>query len=713
MDAALEAMPSGGMILTVNRRLSLELKARYDWIQAERGHSAWESVAAISWSDWIASQFQTLVDHGVSDQILLGPHQSRMLWEQIIRHSDGANSILRPASAARMASEAWSLIHSWHISTEQLSEAANSESELFTTWASAFRRRCQRVGWLDAAVLPDLISQHLDAGGLTSPSEIILAGFDEITPQQQSILDLLQKKGCQLKFLAPPVHSGTAQRVQATDSAQELESAATWALRRLQLNSEARIGVVVPQLAELRTRVETTFQRCFHPDSLLPGSGNPLPAYNISLGIPLNLCPLVVDAFLILRLATGALPCGDLSQLLRSPFLAGGLVEREGRARLDLFLRGRIGERTISLDTLIRKGREFNRSEESSCKLILQALDAFRLRLDHLPRKQSPQGWIDEFNTLLSTLGWPCNETLNSTEYQQAWSFKQAMTAFQMLGQVQQNMGLQDAIGRLQTLAGETLFQPQGEAAPVQVVGILEAAGLRFDHLWVMGLSDDRWPPPATPNPLLPISLQRSLNLPHASPRRELEYAALITERVLASAPEVVVSHAASAGGNELRVSPLIAEIQLMTMEQLELVPTADVRRVGFGTAELEQMVDDTAPPLPPGSQLSGGSSLLADQSACPFRAFAKHRLGARLVEDPVSGVDARIKGIMVHRVLQELWGQLGSQEKLLHLGASELKQLVSDEVSKELSRLRPSRPETLAPRFVQMEQERVTELVG
>ncbi|MCP4128273.1 MAG: PD-(D/E)XK nuclease family protein, partial [Gammaproteobacteria bacterium] len=254
--------------------------------------------------------------------------------------------------------------------------------------------------------------------------------------------------------------------------------------------------------------------------------------------------------------------------------------------------------------------------------------------------------------------------------------------------------------------------QPQSEVAPVQVVGILEAAGLRFDHLWVLGLSDDRWPAAATPNPLLPITLQRELNLPHASSRRELEYTALITERILASAAEVVMSHATSDGGSELRVSPLIAEVPLASLEQLELAHTIDMRSLGFGAAELEQLVDDAAPPLPPGSHLRGGSGLLADQSACPFRAFAKHRLGAKVVEDPVSGVDARIKGIMVHRVLQRVWERLGTQEQLLRLAEPELRQLVDDEVGRELNRLRPSRPETLAPRFIQMEQERVTGLI-
>jgi len=520
MDSALADMSPERLILTVNRRLALEVKGRYDRNQAKLGRMAWESANTISWSDWMASLFQDLVEHGNTDQILLTSHQSRILWEQVILQFDRDDSILRPSSAARMANDAWGLIHSWGISTQQLTASATSETELFLEWADEYRHKCKRDGWLDSAVLPAFISQQLKDGVLTAPAEIFLAGFDEITPQQHSILELLKQKGCEISTLTPADHSTTATHYQAQDIAQELEAAARWALKRLQLNRAARIGVVIPQLAEVRSKVESTFRRCFHPGSILPGTGILPTIFNISLGVPLHQCPLVVDGFLLLRLATGDLPSGDISRLLRSPFLSGGSTEQQSRARLDAFLRSRVGERTMSLDTLIRMGREFSNRDDTGCPLFLQALDSYRLRLDHLPTKLSPQKWLAEFNHMLKGMGWPCYERLTSTEYQQAESFKQVMTTFQALGQLQQSMGLPEAITRLRSLAGETLFQPKGEEAPVQIVGILEAAGLRFDHIWVMGLSDDKWPAPASPNPLLPISLQRKLNLPHASPKR-------------------------------------------------------------------------------------------------------------------------------------------------------------------------------------------------
>jgi ATP-dependent helicase/nuclease subunit B len=716
MGNALEAGSQGSLILTVNRRLSLEIRSQYNRDQLARGRQVWESVNTISWSDWMQGLFQDLIDLGLSDLILLTQQQSNMLWERIIRHSDRDNAILRPASVARMANDAWGLMHAWGISAQQLSSAATSETERFLYWAEEFRGNCRRNKWIEQALLPDLIAQGLSEGYLNTPEEILLAGFDEITPQQQKMFDLLQDMGCKISYLLPGDHQGSVWRLQAVDITQELETAAGWAINRLQQNSGARIGIIIPQLDRLRTRVETIFRRCFDPMSIMPDAGDVQQAYNISLGVPLTQCPLVVDAFLILRFASGELTSDDLSRLLRSPFILGGADKKELKARLDAYLRSRVGERIISLDTLIRRCREFSRyaeGDDNACNILLAALEDFRRRLDHIPPMQSPQQWTDEFHALLNTLGWGRYDHMRSDEYQQLERFNQAMTSLQMLGQVQPTLELHDAIGRLHTIAQETLFHLQGGSnAPVQIVGILEAAGLEFDHLWVIGLSDDRWPAPASPNPLLPISIQRKFDLPHSSSQRELAYSKVITQRLLASAKEVVVSHAETDGENQLRVSPLVVHLPTLTLDDLVVTSVVDIRRFGFGSADLEEVMDNQAPTLPAGTHLTGGSGLLADQSACPFRAFANHRLGARAVEDPVSGVDARVRGIMTHRILQALWQQLKNKEGLLRMDDSKLAQLVSDVVDSELTRIKAMRPDTFAPRFIEIEQQRVARLI-
>ena len=60
---------------------------------------------------------------------------------------------------------------------------------------------------------------------------------------------------------------------------------------------------------------------------------------------------------------------------------------------------------------------------------------------------------------------------------------------------------------------------------PIQILGPLESAQLEFDHLWVLGLTDEAWPRIPRPNPLLPIELQRSRGLPRSSADWELGFA--------------------------------------------------------------------------------------------------------------------------------------------------------------------------------------------
>lgn len=712
-DVAFESIPQGVLVITANRRLALELKARYNRYQASKGAHVWEGANIHSWSDWLQSQFQELQDLGLTDKSLLTPHQHNTLWEQIIRQSSQGSLLLNLSSAARLAQDAWVLTQTWLIEVRELISYASSESEQFLLWTDKFRQRCKKENWLDFSQIPFLVKDHLNSDSLKAPDRIILAGFDEITPQQHDLLNILHEKGCELSYLIPEQTKNRPRRFCSLDIKQEIHTAARWAIKRVQQNQEARIGIVVPKLAEFRRDVEQILDRYLDPISILPGSCHSEKTYNISLGVPLAQCPMVVDALLILRFAQGSISCNDMGRLLRSPFLAGYEEESERRARLDANIRSVLGEHEISLDTIIRKLYEIKGSAEDSCPILLNALEQFRKALDHLRKKQSPQEWIEEFQRLLDIFEWCRSRELNSIEFQQLEKFNSLFSSFQQLGQIDNSMWLQEATGHLHTIAADTPFHVQGGSdAPIQVVGILEATGLNFDHLWVIGLSDDVWPEPAMPNPLLPITLQRRLGLPHASPQRELEYATAITGRVLSAAEEVIVSHANTDGKSELRPSPLIGHLPEILLNELDVADLDQISHIGFNSANLEQLHDSKAAEIPTGTHIKGGSGLLNDQSACPFRAFATHRLGATGLEEPISGLDARIKGIITHRVLQLVWQQLVDQERLLSMDGHELKQLVTNIVSSELAAVKKYRPETFAPRFIEIEQDRLTDLI-
>jgi len=56
-----------------------------------------------------------------------------------------------------------------------------------------------------------------------------------------------------------------------------------------------------------------------------------------------------------------------------------------------------------------------------------------------------------------------------------------------------------------------------------------------------------------------------------------------------------------------------------------------------------------------------GGSALFKNQAACPFRAFAAHRLDAYPLDEPVAGLDAAERGSILHAALEFIWRELAN----------------------------------------------------
>jgi probable DNA repair protein len=133
-------------------------------------------------------------------------------------------------------------------------------------------------------------------------------------------------------------------------------------------------------------------------------------------------------------------------------------------------------------------------------------------------------------------------------------------------------------------------------------------------------------------------------------PRRRLDRR--ITDEWKRAAREVVFSYPVKEEDRDFAPSPLIVDVA----EKAVAIPDFPrYRDLIFGSRQLESFEDSKAPPVPPG-KVRGGTRVLADQAACPFRAFARWRLGAEPLEEPVAGLDARDRGTIVHALMRELW---------------------------------------------------------
>ncbi len=655
-----------GTLIAANARLGRQLRREYAAERRRQGAQVWESPDVIPRNAWIERAWLECVYRDpVSTPLLLGPWQEQALWEQAIAESDADNVLLDLPATASEAARAWDLVHSWEARIDPAEFAGLRDPEAYLEWMRRVETRLRDQGWITASELPRALAEKLAAGTLALPQAVAHTGFDELTPADRRLFD-----ACGAAESAAPASTGSRASRAAFDSApDELMRAAAWARRKLEAAPSARLGVVVRGLAAQSATVERIFDDILHPGLDFARAGNRR-AFHVSAGVLSNDVPMISAALLALRLHSG-MSLAEAGMLLRSPFLRLG---RSAGAKLDGELR-RQGVEQVSL----------------GLDIVRRAFPGMAKATDELRARMHPGEWSSVFSKLLTQAGWPGDRPLSSVEYQTLEHWKELLSDLASLDLVLPRITYEQALSRLRRIARERRFAPDFtahdashyDAAPIQIMDMPDAAGSRFDALWIAGLNANAWPEAPRPNPFLPASLQRAAGLPHGSPERELAHARRVTARLLASAPEVTCSFARYSGEEPLRVSPLIET--LPEIPDAPPPPETVPRRIFGAGAPLEDQPRGPAPALPAGVPQRGGMSVLRDQAACPFRAFATHRLGARELDAPDLGISKAERGTVAHEALDLLWQQLNSQTELLALLPREIALLVGRCVSAAL----------------------------
>ncbi len=698
----LAAAEQGASIITANKRSARTLLDAYARMRHQREETVWRTPDIVSWDGFVLRMWNDLLYSGAGPRaILLNGSQERRLWEQVVGPDCGA--LLNPAATAENAAEAWRLSKQYAIPLDGALYKARAESAAFASWAAQFETECRRGGWLDSASVCDVLSASARAGQLAIRRKIVLVGFDHFTPQQQTLLGGMRDAGADIQSVEQ-VGSEEAEAcvVTAPDQDEEIRAAATWARRKLETDPAAKIGIVVPSLEPLRARLESIFLATMHPEQLPAGAPRRNRAFEISLGAPLAEQPLVAAALLCITLASSGLSLEEAGSLLRSPFLAGADTELTARAHLDATLRKkRVMEVTA----------EKLWDEAVRCPVLRKSLTALRNVQGLLQKSSSPREWSEAAWALLDALGWPEGERgLSSEEHQAVEAWAKLLSEIGSIECVEPALDAAGFLARLRDSAVRTTFEPEKLGAPVQIMGLLEAAGSSFDSMWIMGLHDAAWPARSAPTPFIPVALQREYGVPQASPEMQLEFAVTMRDRLLHSAGEVVFSYPEKEGDTELRPSPLLDEYERKALD--ELVGAWYVTWVNqpLASGECEALSDEAGPAIAQGTLVKGGTRILEMQSACPFRAFFELRLGASEMESPQPGLDNRQRGNIVHKALEFLWGKLKTRDGLL--ACESLPSLVSECVGQAIAAADAEGGADWERSLAAIERERVTALI-
>ena len=666
-----EGHAAGITVLTPNRRLAKSLVLEFDDYQAGRNLKSWEDADIQYVDDFVRRLYEEALYSEIATELplLLTPLQEQHLWEGILEGS----GLLAVAGAAAECRAAWKLKHAWRIGDA----GGNEDVAAFSRWSASYRKKT--AGDIDEARLPDLIARHLES--LRTPKLVVAYGFDAIEPQVKELLGRFALAECQ-----PEPAASAVRKLSFASAREELEHAACWARARLEAGGK-RVGVIVPDLEERRREIERVFTRVMGRRE----------AFNISASPRLGDYALIDGALALIELSMREISFARASRLLRSPFLGGAESEMELRALLDARLRRDLGA-MVSLPLLV--------AEAKDVPVLREQLEALFERSKDRP--ESPSAWARHFSAVLKAAGFPGERAPDASESQALAAWHEALGELARLDHVYKKISPVATLAAIRRICADTPFQPKSGDAPVQVLGALESKGLRFDCLRVCGLTDEHWPLGARPNPFLPISAQKAAGIAEASAEGSLEHCRRITAGWRTAAPEVTFSWPRRDADRDLQPSPLIGDVVEGEAEEFAYPRHRDLI---FAARRLEAIPDGQAPALAT-NRPKGGTGILADHAACPFRAFARWRLGARELEEPAEGLDARARGSLLHALMKHLWGELKDSKALQKDNSAAIERAAAAAVNElelegRFAELEKARLAKLAREWLEVEKER------
>jgi len=704
-------------IITPTRRLAKFLTKAILSEPFSKGIAIAETPPIFAMEDWLDHLWDTLRYHypTIALPLRLNAWQELILWQQIINQSDKV--LLRPSETADNIKQAWQLLNAWCLQVADIKPMANEDVHTFCEWAEQFNHYCDEKKFISRALQPHHLNGFTKHLSSKITNKFIFFGFDEIVPSVKQLIASLSQEGIPVgeeKGYIPVTDevvttdlllplAGGARRAdedifskQAEVSVrsfiykeQEYHAAAIWAKQRLAEFPEENIAIIIPNLAQDWTFVDRIFTQVFSPQSVLTSQHDVDKPYNVSSGHSLTTLAIIKTVFEIISSTIYPTSAENWSSLLRSAYLKGALAEQTVRARFDRALQ-QTGKDIWRLHEIIREAKKFTNQENNQMPLLVAQLEQLA-KLGNSKTKNYPAEWATLFSSWLSSVGWPGDREFDSKEYQatQRWfTLLNEMSTLDIV--IEQPWDAAEAVNYLQRQAANTLFQVESEEKPLQILGILEAAGQLFSSLWITSLNDDIWPEAPKPNPFLPASLQREKNMPHASAERELSFARDIFKRLLHSAKYVTCSFPLRQDDLALLPSALLNEFSHeanQTLHEVDFWATV-YQKSDASKNTLENYEDIFAPSLINGKRINGGSQLLKLQAECPFRAFAAIRCEINEWPESFFGLSAMQRGSAIHSSLEWLWKKIKSWETLHSLDEETLSHYIDDAIQHALNEM-------------------------
>ena len=651
----LQALDKGVCVVTATRRLAYEVNAAYSIHQLEQGKTVWPSPQINTWEAWMQSLWQAHSAH--SSQICLNSAQLQQLFADIIEadikqyKNDGGPELATlwnvPATA-KTALDAWLLCHQWQISFTALKDSTHIDHASFGRWATRLYARLSENNWIS----PVQIADNLLAADSSLRRDTALFGFDHFNAQQLSFIQHQSSKVNVSQINSEATPASTTLRYTFENTRAEWQQIGAWARHKLKHDPTLKLGIITPNIENVRTIASQCLREQLTP-RYIAEQNIPTP-FHFSQGQPLTSVPIVGSALAGLDLL-GTIEFKQLVPIFLSNDW-GNTAEQYSRTQLLNLLGKRISYQ-FDLFQLIQAISSLGSNTKEQQSSLLSKLIALQNIKSQHRGQHSIARWREIFRQCLSTLGWP-NSNLNSLEFQAHQAWERCLDDWLKLDSICKPMRLNKALHKLKQHCQQTQFQAQAELnAPVQIMGVLEAAELDFDAVWLAGFDEQAWPVAESANPFIPIHQQINAGIPTAKISLQFTYAEQKTAQLRALCEDVRVSFSREQADVTHAISPLFAEVACADLTDLPK-PFCLSEVIREATPSLMFERDDTGQALH-ADYAKGGTGLIQAQSACPFRAYAKYRLLVSELPTPEIGIDNLERGSLLHAVLASIWTEL------------------------------------------------------
>lgn len=685
----LELPAADTLVLSVNNRLARTLKSQ---IAQRIDAGATELPDITPWTSWLTNQvIERLYLDGVdSASQVLDTQTVRLLWGQAIAECEADRSLIDIDQIAAIAADADALMLNWAIDVPDIWQTPDYVR--FCQWRSAYEANLNRLDAIDVPRVTAPVTQWITSGELTVPRHVVLMGFTDQSAAMRQVIQAMLSMGADVHVL--DLLSVQVTQVRQTSWAtpeQQWSAAIAWAKRKLTDEPQGKFAIVVPDLQAQANRVRCLLARDLSTEG-----------YNISVAPPLAQWPLAHAMLSWLRVVVDlAIQKQVQPALAGQALLAGGCAGADSEAGARAMIEAHWRHRQSLVVTVSQWVNDIKRAPRLS--------DAWACAWDAFNELSRPAGspstsatpvmswydWANAFRRVLAALGFPGEGAQTSVQYQVTGALDKVMSTLAALDDCLPAPEAHQALHMLGRLTRQTLFQPQRDAsARLDVLGLLEAEGGRWDGVWVMGVTDDVLPAVASPNPLIPVQALARAGAPRSTAKREHEWAMELMQALRRAGSEVMFSWAEQDGEQPKRPSPLLAGIQKEGAD--EAIKPSLGRGEPSDRVELAVWSDESVIEVSSHEDIRGGVSVLQTQAANPMWAFFQYRLKARGLPAHAQWPGAQDRGNLLHKVLELLWKRWGNQSRMLQAvdapnWSTELQALVAQVAARELAQWPPA----------------------